>query len=330
MQPKATVHPAVEYLELLFDQKDLLCLAFIHSTKKFAAGNAVTENVFVPMSKVVSKAGIARLKKRNEDGWNVFCSMQPFKVGSTTRTKANVSEIKHCFIDCDERGDEVLADLRAAVASGEVPAPSVVVQSSPHKFQAVWQIYGGLTVAEVEALNSNIMLRFGTDAACTDAARILRVPGFRNLKYADKPLATIIESYNHFMLTVDDFHITQQVLPESKEYNPPSSAAVEESAELLEDGMEAAGVLYGRPRAWDGGLIFPLERCAWAESHTNGAPSDAVVIVQPSGAFTHKCLHSHCQDKLWKDYRKHLEKLAGRRLNFDSRPTNGKSKQQQK
>lgn len=310
-----------QYLTTLFEKSDVVGLCFIHESKTFSAGNAFTENRFVPLADVVSSKGIARLIKRNEAGWNCFVSMAPFKKGSETRTKGNISEVRHAFLDIDEEGDERLADVRAAVAKGEIPKPTVVICSSPHKFQIVWNVEG-LTVAEVEALNKNLVLRFKGDPASTDVARILRLPGLRNRKpkYPDKPLATIVERHVQFLpITIEDFCIPQSVLPDNTVYGAPDNEAVAASAALLEAAMAEAKVVHGRAVPWDGGRKYSLETCPWSSAHTNGRPSDAVAIVQNSGAFTFVCLHSHCASRSFADFRKHLEATAGKRLKFGTK-----------
>jgi hypothetical protein len=325
----AVEHPAVEYLTALFEKTDHICLTFIHGSKCYANGGAVTENVFLLMSKVISPEGIAKLTKRNE-AEHIFVSMTPFKSEAKNRTKANIAEVRHVFVDADENGDAVLADIRASVEAGEIPAPTIVVQSSKNKYQIVWNVYG-LTVAEGEALNENLMLRFKTDAASTDAARVLRIPGFRNIKpkYPDKPLARIIEQNDSFIILPGDFMIEKSVLPTTAISSVPDSDAVRQSIRLLEDAMVTAGVMYSRARIWGGsggGWKFPLEKCPWNESHTDGRLSDAIAIVQPGGAFSFACLHNHCKSKSFKDFRAYLEAEAGKKLKFGSRPANGKTK----
>ena len=311
-------HQSAIFLKTLFDEQDTVCLTFIHATKCYAAGNAVTENRFVPLVDVVSEKGIARLIERNEQGWNCFVSMAPFKPGSDTRTKGNISEVRHAFLDIDEDGDAVLENIRAAVVKGEIPQPTIVVCSSPRKYQVIFNVEG-FTIAEVEALNKNLVARFKGDPAACDVARILRLPGLRNLKpkYPDKPLATIVERHVQFLpITIDDFNIPQSVLPDNTVYGAPDNEAVAQSAALLEAALAEAKIVHGRAVPWDGGLKYPLEECGWSSAHTNGKLSDAILIIQPSGALAYACLHSHCADKTWQDYRKVLEQRAGKKLCF--------------
>jgi hypothetical protein len=318
-------HPAIQYLNALFSKTDRVCLTFIHATKKYASGGAVTENMFLPMTDAISNEAIARLIRINEE-FHVYVSMAPFKHGSRNRTKDNIAEVRHVFIEADENGDEVLATVRASAVACEIPAPTIIVQSSPHKYQFIWNVTG-FTIPEQEALNRTLQQKFGGDPQATDAARVLRVAGFRNIKprYDDpKPVAKIIE-YNEppFMgITLRDFDIAMTSEPDNTVYPFASDAVVQQSVDFLEAALNEASVSYTR-KMWEGSggaYKFQLALCPWRDNHENGGVSDAMAIVQPSGAYGFKCLHAHCADKHWKDFRKHLESLAGVELAFTEKP----------
>ena len=167
-------------------------------------------------------------------------------------------------------------------------------------------------------------MKFDTDGACVDPARVLRIPGFRNIKkkYGDsKPVVQIVDSDLLSHSTLADFDIPLAVKPDNAVYPPASDAAVQHSIEFLEAAMEAASVGYER-KPWDGSngaWKFLLDVCPWHENHENGGQSDAMAIVQPSGAYGFKCLHAHCADKKWEQFREHLENLAGHGLQFSAR-----------
>jgi RepB DNA-primase from phage plasmid len=320
-----TTHPAIQYLKALFSENDIVCLTFIHATRKYPGTNsAITVNLFCPVTQPASNLGAALLNRINDE-FHVYVSMAPFKHGSRNRTKANVAEVRHVFIEADENGDAVLAAMRESVAKCEIPKPMIIVQSSPHKYQFIWNVTG-FTISEQEALNRTLQQKFGGDPQATDAARVLRIPGFRNLKpkYGDpKPVAEIIE-YNEppFMgITIHDFNIPMTSEPDNTVHPVASDAVVQQSIDFLEAALNEASVSYTR-KVWEGSggaYKFPLALCPWRENHENGGVSDAMAIVQPSGAFGFKCLHAHCADKHWKDFRTHLESLAGHKLTFTSK-----------
>ena len=118
--------------------------------------------------------------------------MNPFKpelVGqSKGRTKDNVAEVKRLYVDADKDGAQAVENI---LKSGKVPQPTVVLESSPGKFQLIWNATG-LTREIAEPLMSALAQEFHTDPAVADTARVLRIPGFRNLKYADAPEVKLV------------------------------------------------------------------------------------------------------------------------------------------
>ena len=54
---------------------------------------------------------------------------------------------------------------------------------------------------------------FGGDRACTDCARVLRLPGFFNRKYAPACLVTLASDGNQTVYSPDDFRLEMPSLP---------------------------------------------------------------------------------------------------------------------
>jgi hypothetical protein len=69
--------------------------------------------------------------------------------------------------------------------SPEVPAPNFILDTSPGKHQIVWSVEG-LELREAESMLRAMAAEYGGDPAATDAARVLRLPGFTNKKYDDE------------------------------------------------------------------------------------------------------------------------------------------------
>jgi hypothetical protein len=108
--------------------------------------------------------------------------MNPIKDGAYTRTKGNIKEIRHVYLDLDRKGDEALEAIRH---STEVPAPNYVLDTSPGKHQVVWKV-SGFSQDEAESLLHNLANKFGGDLAATDSTRVLRLPGFPNHKLPEE------------------------------------------------------------------------------------------------------------------------------------------------
>src|SRR5271167_2899769 len=104
--------------------------------------------------------------------------MNPIKDGAHSRTKGNIKDIRHVYLDLDRKGDEALVAIRNSV---EVPAPNFVLDTSPGKHQVVWKV-SGFSQDEAESLLHSLANQFGGDLAATDSTRVLRLPGFANRK----------------------------------------------------------------------------------------------------------------------------------------------------
>lgn len=120
------------------------------------------------------------LTKRNRAGFDVYIGMNTLKEGACTRTKRDILEIRHVYLDLDYRGPEA---LKAIQNSDEVPKPNFVLDTSPGKHQVIWKIEDA-TPQDAEDLQQQMAHEFGADIAAIDASRVLRLPGFANKKYS--------------------------------------------------------------------------------------------------------------------------------------------------
>src|SRR5258706_13566385 len=108
--------------------------------------------------------------------------MNTLKDGAFSRTKRDLHEIRHVYLDLDCRGPEA---LNAIQNSDEIPKPNFVLDTSPGKHQVVWKVEG-VAPQEAEDLQKRMAHEFGADIAATDASRVLRLPGFANRKYDEE------------------------------------------------------------------------------------------------------------------------------------------------
>jgi hypothetical protein len=122
------------------------------------------------------------LARQSASGYDVFMGMNPIKDGAYSRTKGDIKDIRHVYLDLDRKGDEALQAIRN---STEVPAPNFVLDTSPGKHQVVWKV-SGLSQDEAESLLHSLANKFGGDLAATDSTRVLRLPGFANHKLPEE------------------------------------------------------------------------------------------------------------------------------------------------
>jgi len=138
----------------------------------------VTQRI-VTLEAAVTPRYLAWLSHENANGMNIYVAANPLLPGSRKRTKESIASVRHLYLDIDTDGDARLAALRASIA---VPAPSVILSTSPGKYQVLWQVEG-FDFSLQETTLKRLAMAFGGDPACTDCNRVLRVPGFANCKY---------------------------------------------------------------------------------------------------------------------------------------------------
>ncbi len=140
-------------------------------------------------------------------GANVYVAANPLHSGSRKRTKDCIAEVRHLYLDIDEDGDKRLAAIRA---SEDIPVPSIVLSTSPEKYQVLWRVEG-FDFDQQEATLKSLAIAFGGDSACTDRNRVLRIPGFRNCKY-EAPHAVTAAYLSNSTYRRDDFRLDDSAL----------------------------------------------------------------------------------------------------------------------
>lgn len=119
------------------------------------------------------------MRYQNHNGANVYVAANPLRSGSRKRTKDCIAEVRHLYLDIDVDGKSRVGVL---MESESVPVPTVILSTSPDKYQVLWQVEG-FDFDRQESTLKQLAIAFGGDSACTDRNRVLRVPGFRNCKY---------------------------------------------------------------------------------------------------------------------------------------------------
>ena len=138
-----------------------------------------TTQRIIPAETIASAPFQSWLHEQNKAGADIFIGMNPVRKGSRKRTKEQIREVRHTYLDLDE---EAGASLQTIRTSGDVPLPNFVLDTSPGKHQVVWRVEG-LDTTQAEKLLRALASQYGGDPAATDISRLLRLPGFTNKKY---------------------------------------------------------------------------------------------------------------------------------------------------
>ena len=140
---------------------------------------ASTTQRIVTLEQAIAPRYLAWLRYENYNGANVYVAANPLRSGSRKRTKDCIAAVRHLYLDIDVDGDNRIAAL---LESEAVPVPTVILSTSPDKYQVLWKVEGFDFDQQENALKL-LAIAFGGDSACTDRNRVLRVPGLRNCKY---------------------------------------------------------------------------------------------------------------------------------------------------
>ena len=151
------------------------------------------------------------LAGQNLAGSDIFVGMNPIKDGAYSRTRDNIKDISHVYLDLDRNGDKSLEEIRT---SFDVPAPNFVIHTSPGKHQVVWNV-AEVSQDQAESLLHSLANQFDGDLAATDTTRVLRLPGFANRKLTDEFTVQVRQETNA-VYTLRDFAIHDESLEQSR------------------------------------------------------------------------------------------------------------------
>jgi len=161
-----------------------------------------TQQRIIPLERALVPRYLGWLAHENETGANIYVAANPLRSGSPKRTKESIVSVRHLYLDIDVDGEARLAALRA---SNDVPAPTIILSTSPGKYQVLWRV-DGFDFEEQETTLKLLALAFGGDPACTDCNRVLRLPGFLNCKY-DPAHRVTVEYPCDTVWSPDDFRL---------------------------------------------------------------------------------------------------------------------------
>ena len=230
------------YLRENFDRDDRLAVVVIHRETQRV------EQKFATAEQIASPKYQAHLRAANAHGSDVFISMNTIQPGAAGRTKADVDVIRHLYLDVDAGGRDAVERI---LRDPRMPNPHHVLETSPGKHQIIWQVEGfGKT--EAEAVLRNLAAAHEADPAATDCSRVLRLPGFRNWKYAE----------THYVKDVHE-------MPAQNVYGPADFPAYEIGQRVVRE--------IARPHAPVGGKSQSERDYAYALRHLERGDDPAVI-----------------------------------------------------
>lgn len=159
---------------------------------------------------------LGQLEALNDAGFSIYFGVATFSEQRGTKDRAARLFTMHADLDGrDYVEDEAEWRTGKVIARGLLDAlpaalqPSALVDSG-HGYHAYWVLDEALeanaaTISQVEAVNAGLAIYLDSDPVVKDASRVLRLPGFQNVKYTADPMPVTLEYCNDRRFALDDF-----------------------------------------------------------------------------------------------------------------------------
>ena len=168
----------VRFLNRMFDGDDRVAILAIPR----ADPDARVEQRFTP-AQVAAGRTQAWLRHLNAKRYDIYLGVNPVRTDSTQREKGDIADVRRLQVDLDNNGPENLKRLLGDVNRGAIPQPRHLLRSSRDHYQVLWDTARGQwSPDQAEATMRSLAARYGGDPACSEVARVMRWPGYRNQK----------------------------------------------------------------------------------------------------------------------------------------------------
>src|SRR5215469_995546 len=121
---------AATYIRENFEPQDRVAIVLLDKRKSTARQRIGS------VERVSSPEYQAWLHRQNDNGCDVYISMNALRADAKGRTKIDIATIRHIYLDFDENGTAAVADL---LKRADLPQPNYVINTSPSKWQVIWK-----------------------------------------------------------------------------------------------------------------------------------------------------------------------------------------------
>ena len=203
-------HQAIRFVDAVFDPKDLVEIRMLPAGKREWI---LAEDI---------GGNIAGLNGYNLDGQNIYFGANP-RTGQGSSAK-DVARFNSLFVDFDN----VSVDYaRQVISDAALPVPTAEIMSG-HGVHFYWRLEEPLQDEETWAsYQRGLIAVCGSDSKIKDAPRVMRLPGFLNVKYEPHKECVLLDVDSARAYAIDDFPV-QPLEPVA----PPANALERE----IQDG----------------------------------------------------------------------------------------------
>ena len=162
----------------MFDGEDRVAILAIPR----ADPDGRVEQRFTPAETAAGRTQ-AWLRHLNAQRYDIYLGVNPVREDSTHREKEDIADVRRLQVDLDNNGPENLKRLLGDVTRDVIPQPHHLLRSSKDHYQVLWDTARGQwSPDQAEATMRGIAAHYGGDPACSEVARVMRWPGYRNQK----------------------------------------------------------------------------------------------------------------------------------------------------
>ncbi len=169
---------AIRFLNSMFDRGDRVAILAIPR----GGDSTDVQQRFKPAHVAAGKIQ-AWLRHLNAERYDIYLGVNPVRENSRRREKGDIAQVRRLQVDLDDNGPENLKRLLGDAARGVIPQPRHLLRSSKDHYQVLWDTARGQwSPDQAEAVMRSLAARYGGDPACSEVARVMRWPGYRNQK----------------------------------------------------------------------------------------------------------------------------------------------------
>jgi putative DNA primase/helicase len=234
---------------------------------------------------------LPELHEINEQGAGIFVARNQCQ---GHRSAKSVSRVRGTHADMDDVTTDQMSTLCTQLQ------PSIVVNSSGlDRHQCYWQLTEGevLSKEEAKAINQTLV-GYGADSSAVDVARLLRLPGFKHMKYRAEGRTPVVTA-QYFDVAYSADEIRQAFPARPLEANPaaaddvPDNRAVVASQYVDQIAAAKAEVATKYPHLWTGNW----EKAPRPDGRT-GYPSNSEADLALAGHIARACRRQSIDEAL--------------------------------
>ena len=186
-----------KFVSIIFEPNDVVEIRLIHSDKE----NKLRKRYFCLAKDLSSRANSLKTANTEEYELNVYVSINP-RISLYGGGKAkNVLFARCIFVDFDKL---TIDEAHKRLMEAKLPHPTLIV-SSGKGFHFYWRLLEPVTDLELWCkIQKQFIVALNSDDCIHDTPRVMRLPGYLNMKYQDAPPCYIYEDNPTLLYNLQD------------------------------------------------------------------------------------------------------------------------------